>query len=549
MKGKILTGILLSMILALALVSAATFTASINPSTFLDSDSVNSTTLTVTNNPSQPPLNISFDPFSILGEGSYVVQFPGGSITNISTSKTLTLTPSSSIVYSNFKLGKPYSGTLTVKNTDNASDSNLITINLVKSFCDYGETGTNLSISSVDITNNGEGDEDSWMPLDEIELKIKVDNNNADEDDKIDTSVEVGLYDSNGKEQLDLDKISFRKKIKGGDNNRMTVTFEVPADLGVDESSYNLYIKAYQKGNEDEICTSRFDSEFSRDISVDREDNTDRMVIADNFQIEPSPVSCGNDVILTARIVNIGDEDQDKVKVSLFNRELGINLYQVINDMEQGDEQNAKFSFKIPGNATEKTYKFDLTNKYSFNDNYNPDEDAAYDDTSETFPITLSVQGCASPITKNAAITASLETPEENVKAGNEITIKATIRNTGDETTTYIMSLEGNEAFSTLQNINPSTLTLDAGQSKDALITLKLNNDASGEYTFNIKASFDTKEVSQPVSLSVTGKAAGITGSAIIESIKGNWFIWVIVLINIILIIAIIVVAVRISKA
>ena len=78
---------------------------------------------------------------------------------------------------------------------------------------------------------------------------------------------------------------------------------------------------------------------------------------------------------------------------------------------------------------------------------------------------------CIKIDTRNALITAILETADSDVKAGKEITIKATIKNTGNETTTYTFGLEGNELFSTLKSITPSSLTLTAGQSQDVSIT------------------------------------------------------------------------------
>jgi len=541
MEGKIFTGILLSVILislSLFIVDAA-FTASIDPSTL--SQSANTTTWKVTNINETLPFNISVSPFNIAGEGTYVARFSGGAITNINSSvpRTLVLTPSIPIDFSNFKIGKTYPGTI-----HNSLDNTTLSINIVKSYCASGEVGNNLTISEVDIANNGEGDENTWMSLDEIELKITVDNNNnADDSERIDTIVKVGLYATNGQEKLGLDKIKFGN-IKGGDDKTMTVTFEVPADLGIDESNYQLLIKAYRSGHEDEICIV-----YPQSVGVDREDNEDRYVILRNITLSPSPVSCGDSITLNARAVNIGTDDQDKVKVSLFNKELGLNLYQVINNLNEGEEQDVQFDFRIPQNVSAKSYNLQLSNKYDYNGDYSSDSDNAYDQSSESFNVLANVANCQA--SQSASITASLQTPSADVKAGNQIIIKATLRNTGASSTTYTLTLPGSEAFSTTASINPQTITLTSGQSQDILITLNLNSDASGDYTFNIVASSGTTPITaQPVSLSVAGTgASNITGSTILNSVKANWFIWVIVLINIILIVAIIIVAVKVSKA
>jgi hypothetical protein len=327
MKAKIVLGILLTVLLV-NLVSAASF--SVSPASLTFSQSVSSENFTAANLNLSVPLNILFSSLSIAGESSSSAVFNVvGDPNNITASRQFTVQPSPSIDYSNFKVGKTYSGTLLISNALIPSDTQSLAVTIAKSYCSNGELGTNLSISSVDITNNGEGDDTTWKPLDEIKIEVTVDNNNDDESDKIDTIVKIGLYNPDGKEKLSLDKLKFGK-ISGGNDKTMSVTFTVPSDLGIDESDYQLDVKAYQNSKEEEICTSD-----TTDISVDREDNEDRYVILNDIIVDPTSASCGNDITLTANAVNIGSDDQDKVKVTLMFRgreithpELGRKLLQ-----------------------------------------------------------------------------------------------------------------------------------------------------------------------------------------------------------------------------
>ena len=100
------------------------------------------------------------------------------------------------------------------------------------------------------------------------------------------------------------------------------------------------------------------------------------------------------------------------------------------------------------------------------------------------------------------------------------------------------MSVSGNSAWSSLKSIDPQTLVLNAGESKTVNILLNIDADAEGEKEFTITSTSGDKTTEQKVLLSLTKSNA--TSSIIANHLKANWFIYVIVLVNIILIITII---------
>ena len=109
-----------------------------------------------------------------------------------------------------------------------------------------------------------------------------------------------------------------------------------------------------------------------------------------------------------------------------------------------------------------------------------------------------------------------------------------------DETATYTVSVFGNSAWSSLDSIDPQVVTLEAGESKEVSIALEIDEDASGDKELTIKASSSNNEVEQKVALSIESDEAEF--DAFSGHVRKNWFIYVIVLVNIILIIAIILV-------
>ena len=121
--------------------------------------------------------------------------------------------------------------------------------------------------------------------------------------------------------------------------------------------------------------------------------------------------------------------------------------------------------------------------------------------------------------------------------------VNSVLKNTGDVKTTYTVSVFGNSEWSSLNSLDPQTFTLTPGESKDVNIVLNVKPDAQGEKEFTIKASYDGQESEQKVALSVISSATQqVPLTPFIENIRANWFIYLIILVNIILIIAIILV-------
>src|SRR3989338_6423597 len=97
-----------------------------------------------------------------------------------------------------------------------------------KTFCSSGAAVVgNLSIINVDWNNYGNGDDNSWELLDEVEIEVEVRNNNND--DSIDAIVEFGLYDSNGNNQAD--NLEFLSD-SDSDNEQIDITLDSQVSCG-----------------------------------------------------------------------------------------------------------------------------------------------------------------------------------------------------------------------------------------------------------------------------------------------------------------------------
>ncbi|MEK6928632.1 MAG: putative S-layer protein, partial [Nanoarchaeota archaeon] len=258
-----------------------------------------------------------------------------------------------------FKIGAN-TGTISAKSGDTQAST---TFTLTESFCKNGAIGNNLTIRNAEITQYGD-DDDTWKLLDSLKFEVEVKNEASDEVD--DVIVEMGLFNSNGENvvnDLDFSNSDEEKidvgNIKKGDEETVAFEFKVPSDF--DTGNYKLAVKAYSDEiDEKALCADTsgdLNNQIYQDIKVEKEDDEDKLITFDNIKIIPSEATCKDEITLITDAVNIGDEDQDQVKVTLFNKELGLDMStEIRNDLDQGDKEKLTFVFKVPQNITNKNY-------------------------------------------------------------------------------------------------------------------------------------------------------------------------------------------------
>jgi hypothetical protein len=433
-----------------------------------------------------------------------------------------------------------------------------------ESFCSNGEQNVNDLRLKVKIDNKGNGDDDDWIPLDTIEVEVELENDkNLDGDgDLSDVIFELGLFKKGSTSNIIDDMMWISKddeEVEVGDideDEKDSHIFEFRVDpREVDDSSYILKAKAYPDRDESDTCISQSadfndfgSSEFFADIKVSKENEKEKMVVVDE-ESYPTVINafCGEQVSLNADVYNIGDKNfDDQIKVTLTNTELSINEEVVVSgDFDEGDKTDVAFSFKIPKDATEKTHKLTMLTYYD----YDKDDDQ-YDEVSEDkFEALVKVEGnCESSSSSSGTGKSSVNARlESGGKAGEDLVVRATITNTGDATTDYIVSAAGYNSWASSANVNLPSFTLNAGDSRDVLVTLKVKDDASGTNQFDIEVIAGNQLSSrQPVSVSIEGSSSGFLTGGITGALGGSSYLWLLGILNVLLVVVIVVVAVRV---
>ena len=163
-------------------------------------------------------------------------------------------------------------------------------------------------------------------------------------------------------------------------------------------------------------------------------------------------------------------------------------------------------SFNIPEGMDEKQYDLKMSTYYD----YNLDKSEYKKVSDEIFVFPLKVEGnCVLP---QANVTAILES---GGKAGETLVVKATITNSGTESTTYTFSAAGYTDWASSAEMDNSTLTLAAGESQDILVSFEVKKSASGDQTFDIETYSEASLVStQPVQVSIEARnGLGLAGN------------------------------------
>ena len=314
------------------------------------------------------------------------------------------------------------------------------------------------------------------------------------------------MYNLNKQEfVIDDDESDFT--LKDGDDKTIFLTFKLddPDDFE-DSDDYAFFVWAQgedEKNNDQFVCQA-----VSEEIEVIVDSD---FLVLDNFEIEgipldedntyPDTLSCESTFQITADLWNIGDSEQEDISVRVYNKDLEILDEELeIGDVNEFDSEPISFSLTIPKGLDEKFYVLEFT-VYEDNDVF----ENGYTDDDAEFKVLIEVEGnCVIP---QAEVTASLES---GGKAGRDLVVRATITNTGNSQTTYVLNAVGYSTWASEAFVEPSTLTLEAGQSTDVFLTFDVKSSASGENTFNLEVLSDNELVSsQPISVPIQKSFVG----------------------------------------
>lgn len=486
--------------------------------------------------------NVPYTNVDLSASGAFPVTFSQDNFAlSVGESKSVNVNADPT-VFASLKFGN---NVITISASANSATPQSISFSIPQTFCKNGPKGTDLSLNSIDVNNDGEDDE-IWKPLDTVTVKVRIDNDGTNDASSV--YVELGLFDVNGKNAVnDLDFVNSDEEkiklgtIKDGEDDTATFEFKVPYDIK--EGAYSLAIKAYSRNDgENNSCidsSTDLDNKIFHSISVEKENDEGKIIAFDRIVVTPSEAVCGDKVILSTDVINIGSDNEDRVRVNLYSKELNLDLdNEITRGIDSEDKESTSFSFTVPQGLADKSYRLELTAEYDY-------RNGVYRESSENPEYALlKVFGCTVQSTTTTARIATISASlESDAKAGKEVVIKGTITNVANATTAYIVNAKGYDSWASLTSISDRVITLNVGESKDVTFKFNANKDASGENSFIIEVMSNGKSETREVAVEIASSTNSLS-----SLFKNNALAWVIGLVNLILIVLIIVVAVRLSR-
>ncbi len=350
-----------------------------------------------------------------------------------------------------------------------------------------------LSISGVDF-------EDTVAPGDSVAVSFTL-SAGADVKDITVTGQIAGEKDS--KAEVAVSKIS------SGNDRDLKLTVSVPNDLR--EGTYKLTLDAEGK------ASGRVRAQqFAGSLIVEQKDNS---VYFKSVQISSSSVIAGDSIDFAVRLINNGKNAEDGLKLKAEIPELGASqIIRITDALMQEDDKTFYMTLNVPRASESGLYTLKVT--------------AGNADVSATTLGLVDVQKFVVPVQKPSA--QALTPVQVQVPMGKGSVVSLSVSNNADTQKTFNLQLGGTADWASAARVDPTTVTLGAGESKSVFVYL-LPSDA-GEHSFTMFVKDGATTVSAvPVDVNVAGTAVQPSvGSMTDREQLGFVFVVVVVLLAVI---------------
>lgn len=266
---------------------------------------------------------------------------------------------------------------------------------------------TKLMFSDVDVkvggksdTNmqNGETISQEAEPEDKVEFKVEVKNNFtlSTDPDIEDIVITVTIDGIDGEDGEELEEESAEFDVSPTKDKSKTVNFQIP--LEVEDGDFDVTIEA--EGEDENGTTHKATMKLTLEVEKERH----QLKVYRNT-LSPSEVSCNRKgVSHTVGLINIGEEDEEDIVVSVTNSDLNLNFQDKIAELtaDTFDDESKyvrTFTFDVPADVESGTYPIAIK--------------ASYGSKSESATANLIVNECTKPVSTPPVATPPVKQPEE----------------------------------------------------------------------------------------------------------------------------------------
>ena len=365
-------------------------------------------------------------------------------VLNPGESKTLKI---KTIADESFDLGTK-SGTITIKSrvqgtTTEVVDSASFNLEVTPELCEVGPIGSKLVL---DIKEPDSGE--NFKPGDKITVEINVENKDGEDRD---VELEISLWNLNENDEL----LSSDESLNIDSNSDEDVEVEFVLPYGEEIGSSDkivIFAKAIFDDNDFEEINQC--AEKSVPVDVDRENHE---VIIREFVVNPTTLSCGDNVNFRVSVLNIGKKEEDNVQIAVRSPDLF-----GVNDLQSNEFTLKKFDKS--DNAAVKTFSFKLPKDVKAG-NYNIESLVLFDSKSKSDveTQTLIIEACdvSNTQTGNKATVSLLQKTFAGT-SGKVFAVPVTLQNSGSEAVEYTVEANAIGGWGTTESEDVSVAPAQA---------------------------------------------------------------------------------------
>jgi len=297
---------------------------------------------------------------------------------------------------------------------------------------------------------------------DEVVVKVKIDA--LEDDDNIVVKAEIDGLDHDEEEAEDeTEPFSVRE----GRTYWKTLNLKLPARMDVDQ--YALRIEVSNR-NDDEVEVVAM-----LDVTTPR----DAMTIKDVVFSPEGDVLAGRALLTNVRVKNVGEQDQEGVRIRVSIPELGISDSDWVDEVESEDSVTSEELYmRIPQSAEAGEYEVVVTVEYD-----DGDEEA---EQTETITVVGSeVSDVGGDDAGQTVITVGSDV--QDVSAGESgVVYPVSLSNTGNVARTYQIGVKAGDWAD--MKVSPNVVVLDAGDQKMVYVYVAAKEGTkAGQKTFGVE--------------------------------------------------------------
>ncbi len=313
--------------------------------------------------------------------------------------------------------------------------------------------------------------------------------------------------------------------IDEGRTYKKTLTIYVPEDIDSSEE-YTLRIEASDK-------TDMVTEEFSLFIDESRHN----LAIYDVLLNPSSTIGAGNSLFVTVRLENLGEKEENDIKITASIPELGVSTVNYLDELNtetqeenedhlrQDNSKQMDLLLRIPADAATGTYTVQIDVEYDRGHSF------------LTRSLDLNVEGVTQG--PGAQTVINSDSSSKTVNAGEAVEYKVMMANLGLEPGVYSVSVDGVSAWGEA-TVQPSFLTVMPDSTGEVTILVTPYDSAeTAAYTWVAKVSLGTDVLSELVfTTRVEAEEIVRTNDTVKSVLTAIFFILLIVLVALAVIIA-----------